>query len=89
MKNPEQPQQVKGGGAKYSRTERWIWRGWQMLNTRPALYRSFLWAATRFRALAPKKAGPWTENHSAPVPARRSLHDLAARHLDQNGGRPS
>jgi L-lactate dehydrogenase complex protein LldF len=46
-------------------------------------YRLFLWGATRFGKLAPKNVGPWTENHSAPVPARRSLHDLAKAHLNQ------
>lgn len=79
-----EPKAVKGAGSKYSRKERLIWRSWQWLNTQPALYRLFLWGATRFRGLAPKRVGPWTENHSAPVPAPRSLHDLARDHLSTN-----
>ncbi len=86
VKSPpaEQPK-VKDGGAKYSRKERAIWRFWASLNTSPVFYRLFLWGgATRFGKLAPKNVGPpWTENHSAPVPARRSLHDLAKAHLNQ------
>ncbi len=85
VRNPAEPQVVKGGGSKYSRTERMIWQGWQLLNTRPALYGLFLRAATRLRRLTPKNAGPWTRNHSAPVPARRSLHELADAHLRQRG----
>jgi L-lactate dehydrogenase complex protein LldF len=49
------------------------------------LYRLFLWGATRFGWMTPKNVGPWTRNHSAPVPARRSLHDLAREHLDKGG----
>ncbi|WP_336366095.1 LutB/LldF family L-lactate oxidation iron-sulfur protein [Marinobacter sp. C2H3] len=85
VKSPDEHPAVRDGGAKYSPKERAIWRVWQTLNTRPGLYRSFLWAATRFRALAPKNVGPWTENHTAPVPAKRSLHDLARDHLKREG----
>jgi L-lactate dehydrogenase complex protein LldF len=83
VKSPAEQPLVKDGGAKYSRSERALWRAWSILNSRPALYRSFLWAATRLRALAPKNVGPWTINHSAPVPAKRSLHDLAKAHLNK------
>ena len=83
VKSPAEQPLVKDGGAKYSRSERALWRAWSTLNSRPALYRSFLWAATRLRALAPKNVGPWTINHSAPVPAKRSLHDLAKAHLNK------
>ncbi|MFO7529543.1 MAG: lactate utilization protein LutB domain-containing protein, partial [Marinobacter sp.] len=44
------------------------------------------WGATRFCKLTPKNVGPWTNNHTAPVPAKRSLHDLAREHLARNGG---
>ena len=90
VKSPDEQPKVKDGGAKYSARERAVWRAWQALNTRPRLYRLFLWAATRFGKLTPKKVGPWTDNHTAPVPARRSLHDLARQHLatnDNPGGR--
>ena len=83
VKSPAEQPKVKDGGAKYSRKERAIWRFWARLNTSPAFYRLFLWGATRFGKLAPKNVGPWTENHSAPIPARRSLHDLAKAHLNQ------
>jgi L-lactate dehydrogenase complex protein LldF len=83
VKSPAEQPKVKDGGAKYSRKERVIWRFWARLNTSPMFYRLFLWGATRLRKLAPKNVGPWTENHSAPVPARRSLHDLAKAHLNQ------
>jgi L-lactate dehydrogenase complex protein LldF len=83
VKSPAEQPKVKDGGAKYSRKERAIWRFWASLNTSPLFYRLFLWGATRFGKLAPKNVGPWTENHSAPVPARRSLHDLAKAHLNQ------
>ncbi|MGM0951634.1 MAG: LutB/LldF family L-lactate oxidation iron-sulfur protein [Pseudomonadota bacterium] len=81
VKSPAEHPKVDGG-AKYSRKERTIWRIWVALNTRPGLYKLFLWAATRFGKLTPKNVGPWTENHTAPVPARRSLHDLAREHLN-------
>ncbi|KAA1174438.1 iron-sulfur cluster-binding protein [Marinobacter salinexigens] len=85
VKSPAEGPKVKDGGAKYSAKERLIWRVWKTLNTSPALYRLFLWGATRFRKLTPSNVGPWTENHTAPVPARRSLHDLARNHLSGNG----
>ena len=89
VKSPAEHPKVKDGGAKYSPKERAIWRFWKALNTHPGLYRLFLWGATRFGKLTPKNVGPWTENHTAPVPARRSLHDLARDHLgsqSDNGG---
>lgn len=86
-----QPKAVEGAGSKYSHKERMLWRGWQWLNTHPALYRLFLWSATRFRSLTPRRMGPWTEHRSAPAPAARSLHDLARDHLKSTtaGGRKS
>ena len=40
----------------------------------------------RLRALTPSKVGPWTQNHSAPKPAARSLHDMAREHLAKKSG---
>ncbi|UZD66544.1 LutB/LldF family L-lactate oxidation iron-sulfur protein [Marinobacter sp. AN1] len=88
VKSPAEQPKVKGGGARYSRRERAIWRFWATLNTSPMFYRLFLWGATRFGRLAPKKAGPWTDNHAAPVPARKSLHDLARTHLEKGESQP-
>ncbi|WP_323750194.1 LutB/LldF family L-lactate oxidation iron-sulfur protein [Marinobacter sp.] len=91
VKSPDESSSVNGAGAKYSRKERALWRIWASLNTRPVLYKCFLWAATRFAKLTPSKLGPWTDNHTAPIPARRSLHDLANAHLNTKknpGGQP-
>ena len=82
VKTPDsQPVVMRGQGAKYSRLERTIWKGWQLLFSNPALYRSFRFFATRLRGLTPSRLGPWTQHHSAPKPAPRSLHELAREHL--------
>ncbi|RRV14741.1 LutB/LldF family L-lactate oxidation iron-sulfur protein [Pseudomonas saudiphocaensis] len=83
VKAPDDPHKVmRGQGSKYSKKERMIWNGWRLLNTSPALYRVFSFFATRLRALTPSNVGPWTQNHSAPKPAARSLHELAKQHLE-------
>ncbi|AWK98911.1 MULTISPECIES: LutB/LldF family L-lactate oxidation iron-sulfur protein [Stutzerimonas] len=83
IKAPDDPHKVmRGQGSKYSRKERLIWAGWRLLNTSPTLYRLFGFFATRLRALTPSNIGPWTQNHSAPKPAARSLHELAKEHLE-------
>jgi L-lactate dehydrogenase complex protein LldF len=41
-------------------------------------------AATRLSALTPPRIGPWTENHSAPKAAPRTLHELARDHLGED-----
>ena len=61
---------------------------WARLNSSPTLYRVFLKAATRLRGLTPSNVGPWTQNHSAPKPAARSLHDMAREHLAKKSGDP-
>jgi len=75
------PHHVRGQGAKYSRLESLIWKAWRTLNTQPTLYRLFSLCATRLRGLTPARLGPWTQHHSAPKPAARSLHELARAHL--------
>jgi L-lactate dehydrogenase complex protein LldF len=88
VKAPDSPHQVmRGQGSKYSRKERFIWNAWATLNSSPTLYRLFGFFATRLRALAPSNVGPWTQNHSAPKPAARSLHDMAREHLAKQGDR--
>ncbi|MGH8434473.1 MAG: LutB/LldF family L-lactate oxidation iron-sulfur protein [Pseudomonas sp.] len=83
VKAPNAPHPMRRGqGSKYSRLERLIWNAWRHLNNSPRLYRSFLFLATRLRSLTPGKVGPWTQNHSAPKPAARSLHELAREHLE-------
>ena len=82
VKAPDAPNRVmRDQGSKYSRKERLIWNAWARLNTSPTLYRAFLKMATRLRGLTPGNVGPWTQNHSAPKPAARSLHDMAREHL--------
>ena len=82
IKKPDDPHRVmRGQGSKYSATERLIWQGWRLLNTSPRLYRLFGFFATRLRSLTPN-IGPWAQNHAAPKPAARSLHELAKQHLE-------
>jgi L-lactate dehydrogenase complex protein LldF len=68
-----------GHGSLRSGREALAWAAWRILYGRTALYRLFLRAATRLRALAPRRLGPWTRYRSAPRPAARSLHELARR----------
>jgi len=77
---------MRGQGSKYSRKERLLWNMWAKLNSSPALYRVFIKAATRLRGLTPNNVGPWTQNHSAPKPAARSLHDMAREHMAKKSG---
>ncbi len=89
VKAPDSPHPVmRGQGSKYSRKERFIWNAWATLNRSPALYRLFSFFATRLRHFTPANVGPWTQNHSAPKPAARSLHAMAREHLAQQGDRP-
>ncbi|NVD97815.1 LutB/LldF family L-lactate oxidation iron-sulfur protein [Massilia sp. BJB1822] len=67
---------LRGQGAKYSRGERLVWRFWSGAFASPTAYRSFRWAATRLRALAPKQQMGWTDHREPLQPAARSLADL-------------
>lgn len=87
VKAPDAPNRVmRDQGSKYSRKERFIWNAWSKLNTSPSLYRLFGFFATRLRSLTPSNVGPWTQNHSAPKPAARSLHEMAREHLTRKSG---
>ncbi|WP_122550740.1 LutB/LldF family L-lactate oxidation iron-sulfur protein [Pseudomonas viridiflava] len=87
VKAPDAPNRVmRDQGSKYSRKERFIWNAWSKLNTSPVMYRLFGFFATRLRNLTPGNVGPWTQNHSAPKPAARSLHELAREHLTRKSG---
>ena len=79
----QQPQIMRGQGSRYSAKEQALWKGWQYFNTQPWLYKTGTFFATRFAALTPKNLGPWTQNHSAPKIAARSLHELAKAHLEK------
>ncbi len=67
---------LRGQGAKFSRGEHLVWRFWSGAFARPAVYRLFRWAATRFRKLSPSAQLGWTEHRAPLVPAKRSLADL-------------
>lgn len=67
---------LRGQGAKFSRSERLVWRFWSGAFAQPAVYRLFRWAATRLRRLTPAHQLGWTEHRAALVPAKRSLADL-------------
>jgi L-lactate dehydrogenase complex protein LldF len=70
---------VLGQGAMRERREALAWRLWRMLYSHPLLYRLFTLLAGRLRRLSPRRLGGWSRYRSAPRPAPRSLHELAAR----------
>lgn len=81
VKSPRQyPQSVKGQGARFSYVERILWRIWRSVNTHPILYRIVGFLATRFRIFTPNIVA-WSQNHSKLKPAKRTLHELARKHL--------
>ena len=83
VKSPkQQPQIMDGQGSRYSNKEALLWKGWQAFNTKPLLYKTGTFLATRLGKFTPSKLGAWTQNHSAPKPAKRSLHELAKKHLE-------
>jgi L-lactate dehydrogenase complex protein LldF len=54
------------------------YKGFAFLYSRPALYRMFAWAATRFRFLTPSNQAGWTVTRTPLKPAEKSLRDLLA-----------
>ncbi|HKM16336.1 MAG TPA: LutB/LldF family L-lactate oxidation iron-sulfur protein [Marinospirillum sp.] len=83
VKSPkQQPQIMAGQGSRYSNKEALLWKGWQAFNTKPLLYKTGTFLATRLGKFTPSKLGAWTQNHSAPKPAKQSLHELAKKHLE-------
>ncbi|MFM9434772.1 L-lactate dehydrogenase complex protein LldF [Janthinobacterium sp. CG_23.3] len=77
-RNPDEQvaHQLRGQGAKFSRSEKLIWRFWSGAFAHPATYRLFRWAATRLRALTPTRQLGWTQHRQPLKPAARSLSDL-------------
>lgn len=67
---------LRGQGAKFSKGEQLVWRFWSGAFARPAVYRLFRWAATRFRAFTPSHQLGWTKYRAPLKPAARSLADL-------------
>ncbi|WP_431686728.1 LutB/LldF family L-lactate oxidation iron-sulfur protein [Hahella sp. NBU794] len=74
----------RGQGSLRKRSEAVTWKLWALLSRKPGLYKLALLLATRLRALTPKHIGPWTRYRSAPKPAARSLHELAAQRSQSN-----
>jgi len=69
-------QPLRGQGAKFSRGEKLVWRFWSGAYATPAVYKSFRWMATRFRALTPRDQMGWTRYRTPLKPAARSLSEL-------------
>jgi L-lactate dehydrogenase complex protein LldF len=68
-----------GRGSLREPGEAGLWKLWRLLYSHPRLYRLFSFAATRLRRLTPHRLGGWTRYRSAPMPAQRSLRELARR----------
>jgi L-lactate dehydrogenase complex protein LldF len=73
---------LRGQGAKFSRSEKLVWRFWSGAFAHPGVYRLFRWAATRMRFLTPSHQLGWTQHRLPLKPAARSLADLL-RERDQ------
>jgi len=67
-----------GQGAGKTTFASLAFKGFAFLYSRPALYRTFTWAATRFRFLTPGKQAGWTDTRTPLKPAAKSLRDLLA-----------
>lgn len=67
---------LKGQGAKFSRSDKLVWRFWSGAFAHPSAYGMFRWAATRLRGLTPREQLGWTQHRTPLLPARRSLADL-------------
>ncbi|MCP4077025.1 MAG: iron-sulfur cluster-binding protein [Gammaproteobacteria bacterium] len=69
--------QISGKGSLRKMLEANTWVLWKWIYANPGLYRVFRWAARRFRKLSPNRLGGWTQYRTAPVPAAKSLQQLA------------
>ena len=67
-----------GQGAGKTGFASFAFKGFAFLYSRPALYRLFAWAATRFRFLTPSNQAGWTKSRTPLTPAKKSLRDLLA-----------
>ena len=77
---PSASSSVLQAGEARDRREDFIWSVWKALHRRPFLYRLMGWGATRLRRLIPARLpvlSQWTSARSRPMPAARTLHDLA------------
>jgi L-lactate dehydrogenase complex protein LldF len=70
---------LRGAGGTRSFGEAMVWKGWQVVHDRPALYRTFTRLAGLLAGAAPTAFGPlreWSRTRTLPRPARRTLHEL-------------
>ncbi len=79
VNRPDAGSTVRGRGALRKNAEALTWSAWKTLYRHPWLYRGFGWLATRLRGLTPSRLGAWTRYRSAPRPAAKTLHELAAQ----------
>ena len=69
---------LRGQGASHNLGEQLAWRTFNGIFSGKKIYRTFGWAATRFRSLTPNKQLGWTQNHIPLQPAAKTLHELIA-----------
>ncbi len=68
-----------GAGSQRRAAEAMVWKGWQVIHNRPALYRAMTNLARMAASLLPRNARPlpaWSRRRTLPRPAPRSLHEL-------------
>ncbi|HEY0687344.1 MAG TPA: LutB/LldF family L-lactate oxidation iron-sulfur protein [Steroidobacter sp.] len=82
---PRQQQALKGQGAARSWSEVLAWKAWRAIYSNTRLYRTFAWAASRFRWLAPPRQAGWTQSRSPLRPARRSLREQWSKRAGLRG----
>jgi L-lactate dehydrogenase complex protein LldF len=73
---------VLEAGKSRDHLEALVWSLWAEFHRRPGLYRLLGWGATRLRNLIPgwlPVLSEWTSARSRPVPAAKTLHELARK----------
>ena len=65
---------IAGSGSRRRFREALMWRFWQMMCTRPRIYRGALSVAAGMPSVLTRLFGPWTGSRTLPVPAAKSLH---------------
>ncbi len=68
---------IPGKGSQRHLGEALIWKGWALAHQYGPVYRSMTWALSRGRSLMPHRLGAWTATRTMPIPAAKSLHELA------------
>ncbi|MEQ5835422.1 LutB/LldF family L-lactate oxidation iron-sulfur protein [Marinobacter sp. NFXS9] len=71
---------VRGHGRQRRVSEALIWRAWQWIHTRPAVYRLVTRAATRARRLLPPLPRAWTRHRAPLEPAEQSFQGWMRHH---------